>query len=189
MAMVRVIGAADLPHPVGPATLGESLTPDIAMRSSCCRSVFRSHLTWPTALLLVAIAAAACQPSATPEPSAAEFRTAVAGAEWELRELNGVPAPLGTGGRRATIRFEADSARVAGFAGCNRYFGGYALDGMTIRFGAVGMTKMACAEGMTLEQQLSAALEATRRYELAGGRLTLLGESGSAVARFERASR
>jgi heat shock protein HslJ len=159
------------------------------MRSSRSRSIVRSHAAGSVARLLVVLAAAACQPSATPEPSDAEFRTAVAGADWELRELNGSPASLGAGGRPATIRFEADSARVAGFAGCNRYFGGYTLDGMTIRFGAVGMTKMACAEGMPLEQQLAAALEATRRYELAGGRLTLLGESGGAVARFERASR
>ena len=47
------------------------------------------------------------------------------------------------------------------------------------------MTKMACAEGMTLEQQLAEALGAARSYELSANRLTLVGSNGP-VARFER---
>lgn len=114
-----------------------------------------------------------------------DFRAAAAGAEWELIELAGQPAPAGVGGRRATIRFEPDTARVAGFAGCNRYFGTYTVDGTALRFGAIGMTRMACAEGMGLEQQLGAALEATRSYTLNANQLTLMGSNGPA-ARFER---
>jgi heat shock protein HslJ len=117
-----------------------------------------------------------------------EFRTAVARGEWRLRELDGRPAPLGNGARAATLLFDADSARVSGFAGCNRYFGSYILEGRTLRFSGVGMTRMACAEGMVLEQQLADALEATRSYELSGDQLTLLGESG-AVAQFDRPGR
>ena len=74
---------------------------------------------------------------------------------------------------------------MTGFAGCNSYFGTYTLDGTALRFGPIGMTRMACAEGMGLEQQLGAALEATRSYTLTGNDLTLLGTSGPA-ARFER---
>jgi heat shock protein HslJ len=117
--------------------------------------------------------------------SPVSFRAAVAGTEWELHELHGAAAPLGAGARRATIRFDADTARVAGFAGCNRYFGTYDLDGGALRFGGVGMTKMACADGMNLEQQLAAALEATRRYELGERELTLFDDT-RAVARFVR---
>lgn len=130
----------------------------------------------------------------------ADFRAAASGAEWELKELAGQPAPTGVGGRRATIRFEPDTARVAGFAGCNRYFGTYTLEGRSIRFGPIGMTRMACAEGMTLEPQLAAALEATRSYEFRTfdlvidtdrvgqmSELNLLGSSGP-VALFERSA-
>ena len=129
---------------------------------------------------------AACAPRSNAGLTPSAFRTAASGSDWELRELRGAPAPTGAGGRRATLRFEPDTARVAGFAGCNRYFGTYTLDGRTLRFGPIGMTKMACAEGMELEQQLGAAFEATRGYELSASDLTLLGESG-AVARFARA--
>lgn len=156
--------------------------------SSVCVLALRQRRRAAALLFIAAAITAACRPAATPESSPASFRSAVAGVEWELRELDGKPAPLGAGSRPATIRFENDSARVTGFAGCNRYFGGYTLDGTTIRFGGVGMTRMACSDGMALEQQLAAALEATRRYELDGPRLTLLGESG-AVARFERTPR
>ena len=135
-------------------------------------------------LILPLIVAAACRQPPTPG-GAADFRAATAGADWELRELAGQPAPTGAGGRRATLRFEPDTARVTGFAGCNRYFGTYTLDGTALRFGPIGMTRMACAEGMGLEQQLGAALEATRSYTLNGNDLTLLGTSGP-VARFER---
>ncbi len=143
-----------------------------------------SRLVAPTLLATVV----ACQPSPMADPSPAEFRAAVSGVEWTLRELNGSPAPLGAGARAATLQFEADTARAAGFAGCNRWFGSYTLEGRALRFGAVGMTRMACSEGMELEQQFAAALEATRRYELTGTQLTMLGESGP-VARFERPAR
>jgi heat shock protein HslJ len=128
---------------------------------------------------------AACTRPQGSSLSPVSFRAAVAGTEWELHELHGTSAPLGAGARRATIRFDADTARVAGFAGCNRYFGSYTLDGASLRFGAVGMTRMACAEGMALEQQLAAALEATRRYQLEERELTLFNDT-RAVARFVR---
>jgi heat shock protein HslJ len=128
---------------------------------------------------------AGCTSAPTSERRPAAFRSAVSQGEWALRELAGAPAPTGAGGRRATLRFDTDTTRVSGFGGCNRYFGEYTLDGASLRFRALGMTRMACNEGMTLEQQLGAALEATRAYRLSGGELTLLGESGP-VATFVR---
>jgi heat shock protein HslJ len=134
-------------------------------------------------LLLVlvpfALALTACRPTVG-VLSPADFRRAVAGTEWELVELQGRPAPVGVGGRRATIRFDADSARVTGFAGCNRYFGSYSLgaDEPALTFGAVGMTRMACTQGMDLERQLGDALTRTTRYTLEEGRLTLRDATG-----------
>lgn len=145
------------------------------------RSARLAALGLMTPLLFAAIACR--QPPMPAGP--ADFRAAVAGADWDLMELAGQAAPTGAGGRRATIRFEADTSRATGFAGCNRYFGSYTLAGTTLRFRPVGMTRMACAEGMQLEQQLSAALDATRSYTLNANQLTLLGGEGP-VARFER---
>jgi heat shock protein HslJ len=151
-------------------------------RSTVMR-LFSRWASWFPGLL--ALVAACTQPKLS-ELSPADFRTAVAGADWELHELAGVAAPVGSGGRRATIRFAADTARVAGFAGCNSYFGSYVVDGDILRFSAIGMTKMACEQGMSLEQQLAKALEATLRYRIADRELTLFDDGGS-VAKFVRA--
>ena len=137
------------------------------------------------AALFVMLAACARQRVTVTGASPAEFRAIVAGADWELVELVGQPAPTGAGGRRATIRFEADSSRAGGFAGCNRWGAPYTIDGAAIRFGPIITTKMACADGMTLEQRVADALGSARRFEIADDRLTLFGDVGP-IARFRR---
>ena len=128
---------------------------------------------------------AACQPPHSVSTSPEAFRASVAGVDWELVELDGKTAATGAGGRRATLRFDADTTRVGGFSGCNRFGGSYTVDGDSLRFGPLAMTRMACADGMDLERKLSSALEATRRYKLSTTQLQLFGPSGS-IARFSR---
>jgi heat shock protein HslJ len=142
-------------------------------------------MTIPRLVLVSALLLGCALPTpAEISPSGPASLLTPAGTEWQLHDLGRSPAPLGAGGRRATLTF-SDSARVAGFAGCNRYFGSYTIDGATLRFGAIGMTRMACQEGMELEQQLARALDLTRTYQLNGNGLTLAGESGP-LARFVR---
>ena len=74
---------------------------------------------------------------------------------------------------------------MTGFSGCNRFSGSYTLNGDSLRFGPLVMTRMACADGMELARDLSAALDATRRYELSSTQLKLFGPS-KAIARFSR---
>jgi heat shock protein HslJ len=146
----------------------------------------RTRLALAVAALAVAVAACARQQVVVTGASPAEFRSLVAGADWELMELTGQPAPTGAGGRRATIRFHADSSRAGGFAGCNRWSASYTVDGGSIRFGPIILTKMACADGMPLEQRTASALESARRFEIANDQLTLFGDVGP-IARFRRA--
>jgi len=140
------------------------------------------HLS--SGLAAVFVALAACQP---PRAASSElaFRASVSGVDWQLMELEGKTTSAGAGGRRATLRFDADSARAGGFAGCNRFGGPYTIHGDSLRFGALASTMMACTGGMQLEASYLAALQATRRYELSSTQLKLFGPSG-AVARFSR---
>jgi putative lipoprotein len=138
----------------------------------------------PAFATLVIVVLAACQPP-HPANSEPEFRASVSGVDWELMELDGKTAPTGAGGRRATLRFDPDTARVGGFSGCNRFGGTYTISGDSLHFGPIAMTRMACTEGMELESALSAALQATQRYELSTTQLKLFGPSGP-VARFSR---
>ncbi|MBA2458708.1 MAG: META domain-containing protein [Gemmatimonadales bacterium] len=134
--------------------------------------------------LLLSGAVAACAPSAAgggEDEPAQVARGEVTGVEWSLVELNGAPAPLGAGDRPATLTL-GDSARASGFGGCNRIAGSYELAGDSLRFGPLISTRMACDQGMELEQAYGAALEATRRFRVTAG-LELLGADG-VIARF-----
>jgi heat shock protein HslJ len=126
---------------------------------------------------------AACQPAGgvappgpTPSASASLLDT-----EWTLVELGGRPAPPGAEGRPGTLRLTETGA--SGFAGCNRFSAGYAMDGAALRFSAAVLTRMACSAGMELERDYTAALEAVRSHRLTTQGLELRGESG-VVARF-----
>ena len=146
-------------------------------------SRFTSRLRVVSTALSV-FALAACQPphAASSDPA---FRASVSGVDWELMELDGKTASTGAGGRRATIRFDADTARAGGFAGCNHFGGTYTISGDSLRFGDVLRTEMACTTGMELESKYLVALQTTRRYELSSTQLKLFGPSGP-VARFSR---
>jgi len=132
--------------------------------------------------LLIALACSR-PPKVTSTP--ADFRRSVSGGDWTLVELAGQPAPTGAGGRRPTLRFDADSAHVSGFAGCNRFAGGYTIEGQALHFRPLAMTKMACVDGMELESRVAEALGRTNRYEVAANGLTLF-DGSTAVARFTR---
>jgi heat shock protein HslJ len=123
-----------------------------------------------------------------PKPPASERPPAVStgsldNREWALVGLGEVAAPLGAGGRPATIQFDPTTRRAAGFAGCNRYSAGYAVAGDSLTFGPALSTKMACADGDELERGYLAMLPAIRRYALSDSILTLSGSDGP-LARF-----
>jgi heat shock protein HslJ len=130
--------------------------------------------------VLALLALAACQPAATGAAPAASL----VGGEWRLVELGGRPAGPGAQDRAATLRLR--DGQASGFAGCNSFSGGYAADGSRLTFSALGATRMACEQGMQLERDYFAALEATRTFRLTPQGLELLGESG-VLARFAAA--
>lgn len=131
--------------------------------------------------------APACARSPQMTSKASEFRHSIAGTDWTLTELGGQTAPAGTGGQHPSLRFNADSALVSGFGGCNRFAGGYTVEGQNLHFAPLAMTKMACTEGMDLEQHFADALGHTNRYELTSAGMTFF-NGNTPVARFVRKS-
>jgi heat shock protein HslJ len=106
------------------------------------------------------------------------------GTTWRLAELGGKPALLGNDGRAATLELTLDGQRVAGFAGCNRMAGSYKLKGDSLTLGPLTLTRMACVNGMALEQNFVSVLEQTRTYRISSQGLELLNAHGS-LARLE----
>ena len=119
-------------------------------------------------------------------PVAPQQDTSLTSGEWALVALGGQPAPLGAGDRPATMIFTPGTNRVTGFSGCNRASGSYQLNGTTLTFGPLIMTRMACDKGMELEQRYAATMDSTRGYRLTADTLELLDTSGTVIARFER---
>ncbi len=111
---------------------------------------------------------------------ASEFEDRV----WVLTELGGVPLELEAGQERPQFQMVSSQRDAIGFAGCNRFFGGYTTEGTSLAFSPLSTTRMACAVGMELEQGFLQALGATTAFEIVEGALVLRGEAG-VLARFE----
>lgn len=133
----------------------------------------------PLLAVLALVALAACNSAGGASPGDPGPAASVAGREWRLLELNGRPAPSGAGGRAATLRLDDGSA--SGFAGCNRFSGGYQMGESSLTFSTLAATRMACEQGMELEREYLAALEATRSWRMTPQGLELLGERGVLV--------
>ena len=80
-----------------------------------------------------------------------------------------------------------DEGKASGFAGVNRWFGTYSVDGSTLKFGMLGMTRMAGPpDRMQLEQAYADALAAVTRWSVSSGRLQL-SEDNALVLEFTKA--
>lgn len=101
------------------------------------------------------------------------------GTVWVLATLAGEPAPAGAGGKTVDIQFSDDEKRAAGFSGCNRYTGSYALEGLSqhgspLQLGPMAGTRMACPDGAELERDYLQALGRVNAFRLEGDTLSLL---------------
>jgi copper homeostasis protein (lipoprotein) len=112
----------------------------------------------------------------------AQSPTEITGTTWELI-VDASTTPTSDPERRPYFTVEAREARVSGMAGCNRFGGTAELDGATIRFGDLVLTKMACDQ-LDLETLFVRALESARRWRIVDGQLELLDERGAVAARF-----
>ena len=86
------------------------------------------------------------------------------GVEWRMRELSGHMVAPSVDRQQPFIIFDEAKKQAAGYAGCNRFFGGYELKGVALKFGPIGATKWACPdleEGV--ETEFLKVLDTTRR--------------------------
>ncbi len=114
----------------------------------------------------------------------AAARDALAGSEWEPLRLGTVDATVED--VEQFVRFE-DEGRVVGHGGCNRFTGGYELEGDALTVGPLAATRMACPPPqMEREQALFAILDRTRGFRRDGTELTLLDSDGAEVASFRQ---
>jgi heat shock protein HslJ len=97
------------------------------------------------------------------------------GIEWRVSELSGHAVASSVDRQQPFIIFDEAKKQASGFAGCNRFFGGYERNREVLRFGPIGATKRACPdleEGV--ETEFLKVLNATRRWRIVDGTLELL---------------
>jgi heat shock protein HslJ len=101
---------------------------------------------------------------------------------WVLVTLGGEPPLAGTA---PSAEFTED--QISGSAGCNTYFGTYAVSGSEITIGDVANTEMWCMEPEGVMDQEAAflkALSTVTTYRVAADRLELQDEAGTPVLVF-----
>jgi heat shock protein HslJ len=127
--------------------------------------------------------AEAVEPADAPEISQPIYRWGeVADRHWVLVAYGDALNPVVVEeGLVMTASFSSTDGQVSGSAGCNNYFAGYESTddgGLTIK-SPIGMTMMACPEGMEAEQAFVAALETVSAWTLNDdGNLELTYSSG-----------
>ncbi len=111
---------------------------------------------------------------------------ALEGPTWRLEtfvDLEGQPTES-LPDTRVTITFAG--GEVSGSAGCNNYFGPYALDGSSLSIGPVGSTMMACFPDEVVLQETAylANLGNVASYEIVDNQLHLLDADGQTILVF-----
>lgn len=106
------------------------------------------------------------------------------GTYWRLSQLNGEAVAVAEGTSLPHIALHADTERVAGFGGCNRFFGRYSSTDEAISIQPLGGSRASCPDTDALERSFLRALAAIDHYVVGDGRLTLSGD-GRQILVFE----
>lgn len=136
------------------------------------RSIARSVLPLVALLLLSACAG-------TPEAY-----TQLTDTRWQLDSAYQRDAVLYNERGVPYLRLRSADQRAEIFTGCNRVRGDYVLGPQTLRFDALALTRMRCANAMAQESRMMRALENTAGYRVSDTTLILLDDQGRMVARF-----
>lgn len=119
------------------------------------------------------------------DPDVSVAPSDLVGTSWLLEDLNGTGV---IDGARATLDFPG-RGKVVGSGSCNRFFGTVEISGTSIRFGAIGSTRMACAEGVSMQEiKYFEALEGAHRFTIDGRVLSIYGARTDKPLRFTRAT-
>jgi len=97
------------------------------------------------------------------------------GVEWRMSELSGHAVASSVDRQQPFIIFDATKTQASGYAGCNRFFSGYELNGKALKFGPIGATRRACPDlEEAVETEFFKVLDATSRWRIVDGTLELL---------------
>lgn len=104
----------------------------------------------------------------------------LAGTKWRPAPLSGF---AGNDTPPVFLAFET-ADKVAGFAGCNRFFGAFKQSGDKLTMGPLATTRMACEPDVSdREKKFLELLEKARLFEMTDGELALKTWEGAVLLR------
>jgi len=106
---------------------------------------------------------------------------------WRLMELDGKSLQLGENQKNPFVHLQTKDNRMQGFAGCNRFSGTYLVKGSIFLFNKMIRSRMACVDGIEMEENFFRVLSATDGYHIEGDILELRDRSGKVLARLRHA--
>ena len=128
--------------------------------------------TWVSVPIVAIVVAIAWEGLGRGEPLSSKSLT---GVEWRVRELSGHAIAPSLNRQQPFIFLDSEKKQASGYAGCNRFFGGYELEGEALTFGPIAATKRACPDlEEAVETEFLKVLDSTRRWRIVDGTLELL---------------
>ena len=106
---------------------------------------------------------------------------------WRLIELDEQPIELNEDQKNPFVHLQTRNNKMQGFAGCNRFSGTYLVKGSIFIFNKMIRTRMACVDGIEMEENFFRVLSATDGYHIEGDILELRDRSGKVLARLRHA--
>ena len=103
---------------------------------------------------------------------------------WKLVRLGAAPVTVGERQREPHMNLQPGAKRVVGSGGCNRFTGGYTLEGDALKLAQIAGTMMACVEGMEQEQSFYDALGRVVQWRITGEHLEVFDGAGDSIAQF-----
>ena len=101
--------------------------------------------------------------------------------------VSGVDVPEDAGDANPSATFEDEN--VSGWTGCNRYTGGFEINGSSLVISQIASTKMACpAPANTIEQEYLAALARVVAWRTEDEEVVLVDAEEAELLRYERAT-
>ncbi|WP_165963599.1 META domain-containing protein [Hymenobacter radiodurans] len=124
----------------------------------------------------------ACKTAKDTTPNASLRNT-----RWVLRTLGATPITTPENSQEIDLQFNATTDQIAGYAGCNRYFGRFEQPtNAALRLLNIGSTRMLCEARQQVETDYLKALQEVSRFQIKGDTLRLYaGTSEEPLAIFE----
>lgn len=102
--------------------------------------------------------------------------------EWVITNVNGKSTEGGD--RQAEIMFDG-KGKVNGNASVNSFFGSYSVEGDSLKFGPMGMTRM-MGGSMEIEDAITKALGEVATVKVDGDKAVIMDAQGNEVMQLER---